>query len=149
MPRHEWPLKFRTLRTTGEVVLRAELELAVKTNRGTWEEMTFLVDSGTEMTTMPAARAKKQDLPMPGTPVLGLTFQGQEVRAGLLRVRVIGLVTTEFVFPCYFLGDPDGIVSQQARNLLGLTGVIQQLRLGFDGTPTIHAPYGRLVVETP
>ncbi|MFI5457345.1 MAG: aspartyl protease family protein [Isosphaerales bacterium] len=149
MPRIERPLKFRTLQTTGEVLLRAELELAIKTNRGTWEEMTFLVDSGTEMTTVPAARAKKQDLPIPRTPVSGLTFHGQEVRAGLLRVRVVSLGATELIFPCYFLGDPNGIAPQEARNLLGLTGVIHQLRLGFDGTPTIHAPYGRLVVETP
>ena len=33
------------------------------------------------------------------------------------------------------------------RNLLGLTGVINQMRLTFDGTTSALAPWGILVVE--
>ncbi len=52
----------------------------------------------------------------------------------------------EFVFPCYFLGDP-GVPAAKSRNLLGLTGVVSQIRLTFDGTPSVLAPRGVLVVE--
>jgi hypothetical protein len=52
---------------------------------------------------------------------------------------------TSYLFPCYFLGDPDTSIA--AQNLLGLSGVIDQIRLTFDGTNSVTAPYGVLVVE--
>jgi hypothetical protein len=64
----------------------------------------------------------------------------------LLRARIVGLDATEYVFPCYFLGDPN-IPMADPKNLLGLTGVINQVRLIFDGTPSLAAPKGVLVVE--
>ena len=146
MSRLELPLTYRKLQTTGDVLVRAELNLELNTNQGIWLTLRFLVDSGTEMTTMPAEEAKFRDLPMPRRPVSGLTFQGREVRCGLLRARVVGMDATEYVFPCYFLGDPD-IPLANAKNLLGLTGVINQVRLTFDGTPSLVAPCGVLVVE--
>jgi hypothetical protein len=146
MSRLEVPLGYRKLRTTGDVVVHAELIMAIKTGRGTWEPLPFLIDSGTEMTTMPAGEAKHQNLPMPRQPVKGLTFQGLEVRSGLLRAQIPGMDATEYVFPCYFLGDPDAR-PVRPRNLLGLTGVINQIRLIFDGTPSPVAQGGVLVVE--
>ncbi|HZW34835.1 MAG TPA: hypothetical protein VFF52_29200 [Isosphaeraceae bacterium] len=110
------PLAYKTLRTTGDVVLHPELNLAIKTNRSTWETVLFLVDPGTEMTTMPAADAKDMDLPIPRRPVSGLTLRGMEVRSGLLRARIPGMDATEYRFPCYFLGDPD--TPMAAGNLL-------------------------------
>ena len=65
MSRLEVPLQYRTLRATGDTVLWADLVLSLKTNRGAWEEIPFRVDSGTEMTTMPAYEARKLDLPIP------------------------------------------------------------------------------------
>ncbi len=53
---------------------------------------------------------------------------------------------TEYVFPCYFLGDPNVPVADP-RNLLGLTGVIDHVRLIFDGTKSLAAPNGLLIVE--
>ena len=85
MSRLEVPLQHRTLRATGDTVLWADLVLSLKTNRGAWEELSFRVDSGTEMTTMPAFEAKTLDLPIPRQPVPGLILNGQEVRSGLLR----------------------------------------------------------------
>ncbi len=146
MSRLELPLTYRKLQTTGDVVVRAELNLQVKTNQRNWVTLRFLIDSGTEMTTMPAEEAKTRDLPMPRRPVSGLIFQGQEVRSGLLRARVAGMDATEYLFPCYFLGNPD-VPLANAKNLLGLTGVINQVRLTFDGTPSPVAPCGVLVVE--
>jgi hypothetical protein len=146
MARLEVPLAYRRLRTTGDVVVHAELITAIKTDRGTWELFPFLIDSGTEMTTMAAGEAKHQNLPMPKQPVSALTFQGLEVRSGLLRAQIPGMDATEYVFPCYFLGDPDAR-PVRPRNLLGLTGVINQIRLIFDGTPSPAALSGVLVVE--
>jgi hypothetical protein len=146
MSRREVPLADRKLQTTGDIVVRAELVLTIKTARGVWEPFPFLVDSGTEMTTMPAAEAKREDLPIPKRSVPGLTFQGLEVRSGLLRAQIPGMDATEYIFPCYFLGDPNAR-PVRARNLLGLTGVINQIRLTFDGTTSLVAPSGALVVE--
>lgn len=129
MSRLEVPLQHRTLRATGDTVLWADLVLSLKTNRGAWEEVPFRVDSGTEMTTMPAFDAKSLDLPIPKKPVSNLVLYGQEVRPGLLRARVVGMDPTEFVFPCYFIGDPDLLAPTQTRNLMGLTGVINQICL--------------------
>ena len=95
---------------------------------------------------MPACDAKNLNLPIPRRPVRGLTFQGQEVRPGLLRARIVGMDATEYVFPCYFLGDPNVPVAK-STNLLGLTGVINQIRLIFDGPTSLQTPHGVLVVE--
>jgi hypothetical protein len=147
MSRLEVPLQHRTLRTTGATVRWAELVLSLKTNSGAWEEISFRVDPGTEMTTMLAFEARKLDLPIPKKPVSGLLLNGQEVRSGLLRARIVGMDPTEFVFPCYFLGDPDLPPPRQPRYLLGLTGVINQICLTFDGRSSVHSPRGVLVVE--
>jgi hypothetical protein len=140
MSRLEVPLKYRTLHTTGDTLLWAGLILSLKSNRGAWKEIPFRVDSGTEMTTMPAFEASKLDLPIPKQPVSRLVLYGQEVRSGLLRARVVGMDPTEFVFPCYFLGDPNIPPPAQAWNLLGLTGVINQIRITFDGATSVQAP---------
>ena len=155
MSRLEVPLLGKTLQATGDLLLRAELDLLIQTNAQTWEQVVFLVDSGTEMTTMPAAQAKLLDLPIPAKPVPGLRHAqtGLEIRAGMIRVQVVGMDGTEYVFPCYFLGDPGKPVSpaQAAtvpRNLLGLTGVVDKVRISFDGKPAgAAAPHGNLVLE--
>ena len=146
MSRLEVPLAYRTLRTTGDVVVHAELVLEIKTDHGVWEAFDFLIDPGTEMTTMSAGEATSENLPIPSRPVTGLLLHGQEVRRGLLRARIPGMDATEYVFPCYFLGNPN-VRPAKSRNLLGLTGVINQIRLIFDGTSTLAAPCGILVVE--
>src|SRR4051794_29104252 len=120
----------------------------MKANGGIWNEIRFRVDSGTEMTTMPAFEARKLDLPIPMKPVPGPRRHGQQARSGLLRARVVGLDPTEFVFPCDFLGEPNLQPSLQTRNLPGLTGVISQICLTFDGRSSVRAPRGVLVVET-
>jgi hypothetical protein len=55
--------------------------------------------------------------------------------------------TTEYIFPCYTLGDPNDPPPLTPIHLLGLTGVINQIRLCFDGTPASGMPYGHLIVE--
>jgi len=146
MSRLEVPLLSRKLASTGDDVVHAELVLEIKTDRGTWEPFTFVVDPGTEMTTMLAGEAKSEHLPIPRRPIAGLNLQGQEVRSGLLRARIPGMDATEYVFPCYFLGDPN-VRPVRSRNLLGLTGVINQIRLIFDGITSLATPHGVLLFE--
>src|SRR5262249_25032174 len=120
------PLLSKKVWATGDLVLRAELDLLIRDENGIWRPETFRVDSGTEVTSMAAARARALDLPMPPKPVL-LDVSGvrREVRAGIIRVQVVGMDGTEHLFPCYFLGSPDLTLAPNqspvmARNLLGL-----------------------------
>ena len=147
MLRLQIPLHYRTLWRTGDVLLRTSGPRHQDESGHSFES--FLIDSGTEMTSMPASAAKIIDLPIPRNPVLGLTFgpATQEVRAGLLRVQIVGMDATEYIFPCYFLSDPDSPLPKRATNLLGLSGVIDQIRLSFDGSWSAVAPHGVLVVE--
>ena len=139
------------------MLLWAELDVHVKDNAGQWKADTFLVDSGSEMTTMPAWLATRLDLPMPRKATPGAIHRqtGLEIRAGLLRARIVGLAGADFTFPCFFLGDPDtpptGSGSGSGnlpRKLLGLSGVVDKMRIIFDGTPTPSAVYGNLILET-
>ena len=149
-------LRSRKLFMTGDAVVWAELVLSLRNGAGVWHNLDFRVDTGAEMTTMPAWLAKQVGLPTPIRPSPGhLTgLHGVPIRSGFLRARVVGLGPTAFVFPCYFLGDPDtpplNPVGHLRLNLLGLAGVVNQLRFTFDGTSTTaSAPYGVLTVEEP
>jgi hypothetical protein len=154
MSRLEIPFKHRTLWATGDILLRAELDLLLKDSSGAWRPATFLVDSGSEMTTLPAHEASRLGLSMPQQAIAGATHTqtGLPIRPGYLRVRVVGMDATEYVIPCFFLGDPSmpsGAVrtGNAPRRLLGLSGVVDKLRIGFDGTASAYAPYGVLAVE--
>jgi hypothetical protein len=154
MARLEVPLLSKVLRATGDVLLRAELDLLVRTNSFIWEKMVFLVDTGTEMTSIPIAAARRLDLPFPQKPVPRLHFQstGEEVRAGIIRAQIVGLGTREFAFSCYFVGNPSAMASSGSsprlrRNLLGLTSVVDKVRITFDGEVTPQAPYGIMILE--
>jgi len=72
------------------------------------------------------------------------------IRPGYLRVLVVGMDATEYVLPCFFLGDPTapaGRAANAPRKLLGLSGVLDKLRISFDGAPTPYAPHGLLTVQ--
>jgi hypothetical protein len=159
MSRLEKPLGYKTHWVTGDLLLRAELDLLLKDNTGSWQKETFRVDSGSDITSMPAWRAKLLNLPMPQAGVsLAITTPAGPVqmiiRAGILQARIDGMDATVYPIPCHFTGDPDAVPDPNAppatipRNLLGLAGVVDKLRLIFDGTPqSAAAPYGLLVVE--
>jgi hypothetical protein len=139
------------------MVLRAYLHLLLKDATGNWNRRRFRVDWGTDVTSLSAADAKTLGLPMPqrGLTVPVTTAMGTTlvvVRPGFLRLRVIGMDPVEHIIPCHFLGDPDApppaMVPTFPRSLLGLTGVVDKLRIVTDGTPTLpQAPYGNLIVE--
>jgi hypothetical protein len=91
--RPEIPLIGKIFQATGDILLRAELDLAILTRAQTWERVLFRFDSAGEMTTMPAAQARLLDIPLPAKAVPGLKHAqtGLEVRAGVIRARVVGL----------------------------------------------------------
>jgi hypothetical protein len=143
MSRLEVPLLHRTLWATGDVLLRAELRLLLKDRNGIWKPRRFRVDSGSEMTTMFAFLARQLNLPFPPKAVPGVVHHqtGLEIRSGILRVQVVGMDGTEYGFPCFFLGDPNTpppphlMPAVGPENLLGMSGVVDKLRIYSDGRP--------------
>ncbi len=65
MSRMEVPIQNDVLYSTGDLLLRAEVDLWVRNGVGSWTTETFRVDSGSEISAMPAWYAKKLGLPMP------------------------------------------------------------------------------------
>jgi len=151
------PLLARRLERTGDLLLRAEVVLFAIDAGQSWRLLTFRVDSATEVTSMPAALARELNLPLPQHPVPGLVVVGttgevvREVRNGFLRVRLLGLEEREFVFPCYLLGAPDAPEGERTaklpRNLLGLTGVVNHVRILLDGEAEKDALHGVMTLE--
>ena len=151
------PLQGKTLQATGDVLLRAELLAFIIDPDQAWHPVPFRVDSAAEVTTMPAVLAKRLHLPLTQDPVPGLlvttstgTVAGQ-VRSGVIKIRLFGLEEFEFWFPCFFLGDPDAAPATGEpafpRTLLGLTGVVDKVRVTLDGSAAEDAPYGHVIVE--
>ena len=154
MSRLDVPVLGRTLWHTGDILLRADLDLLLQDGAGKWPRERFLVDTGTEITTVPAFAAKQLGLAMPRTAAPGAVHRqtGLEVRSGYLRFRVAGMDQTEYFVPCFFLGDPDtppapGQAATLPRRLLQPLGLLGQLRFTLDRDATANAPYGTLTVE--
>jgi hypothetical protein len=63
MARLEIPLLSKKVWATGDLVLRAKLDVLVRDENGVWRPETFRVDFGTEMTSMAAVRARALDPP--------------------------------------------------------------------------------------
>src|SRR5205085_11479058 len=99
MSRLAVPLRHRTLWASGDILLRAELDRLLKDSTGAWHKETFRVDSGTEMTTLPATLARKLGLSIPSIPVPNAvhTQTGLEFRSGILHVQVRGMDATEYI----------------------------------------------------
>jgi hypothetical protein len=154
MSRLEVAVVSRTLWHTRDILLRADLDLLLKDSAGKWPKRRFLVDTGTEITTMPAFDAKQLGLAMPQGPARGVVHRqtGLEIRSGFLRFRVAGMDQAEYAVPCFFLGDPDtppppGRSAAIPRRLLQPFGLLGQLRFTLDRDARANAPYGTLTVE--
>ena len=104
----------------------------------------FLVDSGTEMTTMPVGEAKHQKTSRSrnGRSPDSHSRAWRSAR-GCSAVQIPGDGRDQVTaFFGHFLGDPNVRPPVRPRNLLGLTGVINQIRLTFDGTSSVVPPSG-------
>jgi hypothetical protein len=148
------PVIGRILWHTGDTLLRTDLDLILKDGAGKWQRRTFLVDTGTEMTTMSAFDAKQIGLAMPVGAVRGAVHRqtGLEIRSGFLRFQVAGMDQTEYAVPCFFLGEPNtpplpGQAAMGPRRLLQPLGLLGQLRFILDRDATVSAPHGTMTVE--
>jgi hypothetical protein len=125
------------------------LTLSVRTRPRVFKELEVRVDSGAAVTTISAARATDLGIPFPRKAVdLTLETATGKVRQrrhlGRLAARVPGLDGREFNWPCHFVEHAD---DSPPRAALGLTGVIDDLRITLDGSYALEAPYGWLVLE--
>jgi hypothetical protein len=153
LTRLEVPIQSKFLWATADTKLWVDLDLRLRDGGGGWHEETFRVDTASDLTTMSAYDAKQLGLPMPRDAAVGITHTQTrlEIRSGYLRFQIIGMDASEYITPCFFLGDPDtpliGPPDKLPRNLLQPLALLNQLRFTMDSDPTGIAPHGLLVVE--
>ena len=135
-------------------MLWIDLDLLLKDASGGRQRERFRVDTGAEMTTMPAHETKLIGLPMPRQASPGAVHiqTGLTFRSGYLRFQIAGMDPTEYVVACLFLGDPNAPPAParpttQPRKLLQPFQMLDQLRFILDKDPSVGLPYGELVVE--
>lgn len=137
-----WPLKAIHLptRITG---LSGSIPLLVQRQDHTFAVIDFLVDSGSNVTTIPLSVARKYRLPVPSQ-VFELTVNTavgqvrQRVYPGHIRVRIPEFAGREFVWPCHFV-EYTGV---KPVAVLGLAGVVQDGRIVHDGSYREDALHG-------
>ncbi len=143
------PLEGRSI-GTGARIIQAKLKLLLQTRRPGFASVDFIVDPGCGITSMPRIVAEERGIPIPSEDSIKIlsvrTSTGiskQRVRFGKIGVRVPGLSSGTFSWGCHFVEPPHA----PHMALLGLGGVLDDLRLIFDGTYSIENPYGVLVLE--
>jgi hypothetical protein len=111
--------------------------------------LSVIADSGAGLPTIPRILAEDLGIPIPDkSSLISLptnTSAGafeQRVRAGSITVRIPGLDGT-FTWPCHFVEPPHA----PYMSLLGFGGVLNDLHIAFDGTYTLEAPYGNMVMR--
>jgi hypothetical protein len=144
------------LYATGDLRLRVDIDLLLRSGSGGWVRHRFLVDTGTEIATFPAHEAKQLGLILPARPAAVSHEQtGLEVRSGMLAFQIDGMGPTLYAVPCLFLGDPDAPPPPSTppgglpRKLLQPLALLDVLRFKTDKDPaSIGARYGELVIES-
>jgi len=135
---------------TGARVIRAKLKLLVQISEPGFAPVDFIVDPGCGVTSMPRIAAEDWGIPVPSKGNIKAinvrTSTGsskQRVRLGRIGVRVPALTSRIFYWSCHFVEPPHA----PYMALLGLGGVLDDLRLIFDGTYSLENPYGVLILE--
>jgi hypothetical protein len=135
---------------TGARAIQAKLKLLVQTSKPGFESVDFIVDPGCGITSIPRVAAEEWGIPIPSKDKIKVinvrTSTGsnkQRVRLGKIGVRVPGLTSRMFHWSCHFVEPPHA----PYMALLGLEGVLNDLRLIFDGTYSLENPYGVLILE--
>jgi hypothetical protein len=142
------PLEAYRVRGISQPLVRSVLRIEVRVRDRSFRGIDVRVDPGSGMTTLSAARAVDLGIPFPHKALMltvetaagPVTQRRHPVR---IVVRIPGLDSREFDWPCHFL-QASGNAPQP---LLGLAGVLDDLRITFDGTYSPEAPYGRLILE--
>jgi len=153
MSRLAIPVSRTILNSTGDVLLRAHVMLAVKDSAGHFTDQRFQIDSATDVTTFPAFTAGQLGLPIPiNSSPIRHNLTGLEVRSGLLRFRIVGMDSTEYVVSCYFLGDPNtapypAVAAFFPRALLQPLALLDHLKFTMQKDPTSAAIYGEVIID--
>lgn len=134
-------------------LLRAEVRLFFRSRNGLWIPQRFLMDTGTELTTLPASTAHHRlNCSLPESAMrLRVNNVEKEVRLGTMEARVASSNGPRVQLPCAYVGplEMGSAQTQPAeRCLLGLTGLVNFFRLTFDGSPQPTSPHGFLILET-
>src|SRR5262249_14871522 len=130
-----------------------KMKVRLKDYSGNWQRETLRFDTASDVTTFPAFRASQLALPIPRNPSLGARHKqtSLEIRSGYLRFQIVGMDATEFVTPCFFLGDPTvpptGPGASRPRKLLQPLALLDQVRFALSHDAGDGTPYGKLVVE--
>jgi hypothetical protein len=147
------PLEEIRNQATGVLGYQPVITLTLRTTGDTEEEQRFIFDTGATVSVMSLARAEELRLPVLGPDekvvLAHRTAEAAEpverrIRPGRLRVSIPGLRPDPFDWPCYFRPDlPKG-----APSLLGLAGVLEDLRLTLDGVRSSGGVFfGYLLLE--
>jgi hypothetical protein len=144
-----WPLRWALL-PSGITAVKGIIPLLVRNRLNHFDSIDFLVDSGANVTTIAVTDARNARIPFPAQSI-NLTVRTaagnlrQRVHPGTLSVRVAAFPSRQFLWPCHFVEHSGA----GPRAVLGLAGVLRDLRLIFDGTYSLEAPHGWLVLEEP
>ena len=131
-----------------ETLVRAELRVDVRTAARRFEEVDFVQDSASSISTTSAVRARESGIIVPRRTIeLNLetaTGPARQVRhPGRIQVKIFGLDQWQFDWPCHFVehqGPPP-------KPTLGLRGVLDDLLITLDGSYSVEAPYGWLILK--
>jgi hypothetical protein len=110
--------------------------------------MPFVVDSGAALTSMSVAKARRLGIALPRGAVelsveTAIGIMRQTRYPGRIQGRVVGLEGWTFDWPCHFVAHQ----GPAPKAVLGLAGVLDDLRIILDGTYALEAPYGWLILE--
>jgi hypothetical protein len=144
-----FPLEFYRVSAVDMALVRPVFPLWVRTRGRKFVDLVVRVDSGSSLTTISVARATALDLYFPPKAV-ALTLETASGQVQQLRhpsritARIPGLDGRDFDWPCHFV-EHAGDAPPMA--VLGLTGVLDDLRISLDGSYAVEAPYGWLILE--
>ncbi len=142
------PLESYRVPGINETLIRVILKLSVRSAQNRFNEVRFQFDSATSICSMPVVRAVDLGVVMPHKAVeLSVKTAGGEKkqmrRQGHIQVVLPALGEDVFDWPCHFV---EGAAMTETP-LLGLVGVLDNLRLTLEGKYALEAPHGWLLVE--
>ncbi len=143
------PLTGRSIKT-GARIIQARFGLLIQNSQPGLVPVDFIVDPGCGISTMPRLVAEENGILIPPRKTIkqisvrsSTGSSLQRVRLGKIGVRVPGFSSRIFFWNCHFVEPPHA----PYMSLLGLEGVLNDLRLIFDGTYSMENPYGQLILE--
>lgn len=141
------PLVYYHVAGIDEPLVRAVLPVHVRTASRVFQEVKFTVDSASSITSMSAGEARESGIIVPRRAIdVGLetaTGSARQIRhPGRIQVKILGLDQWQFDWPCHFVEHQGPL-----RSVLGLSGVLDNLIITLDGSYSIEAPYGWLILK--